>query len=279
MSRRPPADPAALPDLTHLDGDDDERVAQGEALPRRAFVAHYMAMPWSVHVRGAAATDPGTPAAVNGAFAVVERTDLELSPFRPDSALNAFRAGRLSLDDGPASLRAVHRLSQEARDVTDGVFDAWGWRDGFDPTGLTKGWAISEALACLAGVAGDVAVVAGGDLAVRSPSGLPWRVGVEDPADRTHVLGWVDVTDGGVATSGVAARGAHIVGTIGAAGGDGGPAVTSATVVAADIVWADVWATTAVALGHRARTALHAAHGTSGILVDTAGEVFRWRAA
>ncbi|WHP15976.1 FAD:protein FMN transferase [Cellulomonas sp. ES6] len=253
----------------------DTRVREAAGLPRCAWVAHHMAMPWSVHVRGPAAHAPATAGAVAEAFALVARIDAALSPFRPDSDLSRYRRGELGLDAAP-ELAAVHRRCVVARSATGGVVDAWGWRDGFDPTGLTKGWAVDRALDALAGLDGDVAVVAGGDVGVRSRSGLPWRVGVEDPADRSRVLAWIDVTDGGVATSGPAARGAHVVDprTGAAAGG----AIRSATVVAETAERADVWATAAVVLGAHAPGRLRGLPGTSGVLVLADGSVHRWAA-
>lgn len=254
---------------------EDDAVAQANALPRRSFVEHHMAMAWSVHVRGPAAVAAGTPTLVAEAFALVARVDAELSPFRPDSALNAYRAGALRLADAPASLRQVHRLCEIARDQTDGVFDAWGWRDGFDPTGLTKGWAIGAALASLAGLDGDVAVVASGDLAVRSPSGLPWRVGIEDPRDRHRLLSTVDVVDAGVATSGTAARGLHVVDPRDPARRPAA-GVASATVVAPDIVDADVWASATVALGGEGWTRMRGVAGGCGVVLTDDGTVHSW---
>ncbi|GIG30349.1 FAD:protein FMN transferase [Cellulomonas marina] len=261
----------AAPPLT-----DDEAVAAAATLPRRAWVEHHMAMPWSVHVRGDAADAPATADAVATALAGVAAADAELSPFRTDSALSRLRRGELHLPDAPAGLREVWDLCLLARERTDGVVDAWAWRDGFDPTGLTKGWALDRALVALADVPGDVAVVAGGDLAVRSTSGLPWRVGVEDPADRRRVLAWVDVRDGGVATSGTAARGAHVVDP--RTGTPAAPTWSFATVVAGSALWADVWATAALVLADDAPAALARVAGTSGVFVGAGGRVHRWAA-
>jgi thiamine biosynthesis lipoprotein len=244
------------------------------ALPVRAWVEHHMGMPWSVHVRGDAAHDPRTAAAVERAFARVAALDAELSPFRAGSALNRLRRGELALADAPDALRAVHARCLAARDATDGAFDAWGWRDGFDPTGLSKGWSVDHVLGLLGVLDADVAVGAGGDVGVRSASGLPWRVGVEDPADRGRLLAHVDLLDGGVATSGTAAHGGHVVDPR-----TGGPVwgVRSATVVAADVVTADVWATTAMVLGPGdAPARLAALPGTRGVLVTADGAVHRW---
>ncbi|NKY40804.1 FAD:protein FMN transferase, partial [Cellulomonas septica] len=100
-----------------------------------------MGMPWSVHVRGEAAHDALTAGLVAQAFAEVDRLDALLSPFREDSELSRVRRGDLALADAGPELREVERLCRTALARTLGWFDAWRWRDGFDPTGLVKGWA------------------------------------------------------------------------------------------------------------------------------------------
>lgn len=259
---------------------DDARRAEADTLARRAadlpargWVEHRMAMPWSLRVRGPHAHDEATAQVVARAYALVAEIDEQLSPFRPGSALERYRRGELALADAPWSLREVHRRCLLAREETDGAFDAWGWRDGFDPTGLTKSWAVAQVLDVLAEVDGDVAVGAGGDVAVLSRTGLPWRVGVEDPEDRSRLLGHVDLRDGAVATSGTAARGEHVR----IPGGGAATGLRQATVVASSVVRADVWATTALVLGAaRARERLHALPGTSGLLVEPDGTLHRW---
>ena len=91
------------------------------------------------------------------------------------------------------------------------------------------------------------AVGAGGDVAVGAGPGpsdepAPWRVGIEDPRDPRRVVEVVELRRGGVATSGAARRGAHVVDP---RTGDGIARAGSATVVGPDLLWADVWATAA----------------------------------
>ena len=115
---------------------------------------------------------------------------------------------------------------------------------------------------------------AGGDLQLRpAPDGEPWVIGIEDPRDQSQVLARIPVSDGAVATSGSASRGAHILDPrtgLAAAG------VLSATVIGPSLLWADVLATTAVARGTSAVEWVHTLHGTSGMLVMASGEVHRW---
>jgi len=232
-----------------------------------------MGMPVSIHVRGGRPDAPATRAAVEGAFAVLRAVDATFSPFREDSELSRLRRGELALADTCDDMRLVEQLARTAVERTDGAFDPWRWRDGYDPTGLVKGWAVSRVGELLRGVDGDVLVNAGGDVLARSASGQPWVVGIEDPRDRASVLATVRLVDGAVATSGPAARGAHIVDPR-----TGLPAkgVVSATVVGPSIVWADVDATAAVVLSERAVAWTGTLHGTSGMLVLADGRVHRW---
>lgn len=257
---------------------------------RRAWVRQVMGMPISVHVRGArTAPEPRQiDAAVAAVFDELRVHEARFSTYRPDSEISRLQRGDLSLRDASADVRAVERLCRAAAQRTDGFFDAWYASPGrpavFDPTGLVKSWALSRAARHLDPVAASGfswAVSAGGDVLIRAgaPSsaadqeGEPWRIGIEDPFDRRRVLSTVQVSDGGVATSGLAARGAHIVDP---STGSAAREVASATVIGPSLVWADVFATALVALGRDAVRWSGTMHGTSGLLVLADGGVHRW---
>ena len=101
----------------------------------------------------------------------------------------------------------------------------------------------------------------------------PWQIGIEDPRDTSRVLATVPVADGGVATSGVAARGQHILDP---RTGEPATEILSATVIGPSLVWADVFATAAVARGASAVEWVRGLHGTSGLIMLTDGTVHRW---
>lgn len=152
--------------------------------------------------------DPETVAAV------LERWEATFSLFRPESELA--RVNR-SLGRVLGVSRLFSRTLATALDVaseTDGLVDptlCGRWRDivlsgrmlfrppgvALDLNGVAKSLAVDEAVATLDG-SGFVSV--GGDLAVRGP------VDVALPAG-----GVVRVVGGGLATSGTATRGAHLV--------------------------------------------------------------------
>ena len=248
---------------------------------RRAWVEQIMGMPVSIHLRGDGARSETAASHVEVAFDELRAIDALFSTYRDDSLLSLVQRGELPLTGTHPLLDEVVGLCATAKDLTGGDFDAWrpvrtdaspeqtrpgdGDASGprqFDPTGLVKGWAVQRAAERLvAGVGCDVMINAGGDIAVRpgsrSGSGAasdrtvradrsphePWQVGIEDPHDPHQVLAVIPVTAGGVATSGSARRGQHIVDPR-----DGSPvpdAVLSVTVVGPSLIWADVLATAA----------------------------------
>lgn len=242
-------------------------------------VEHVMGMPVSIHLRGPGATRPEAVAAVEALVADLHEVDARFSTYRPDSELSRLQRGELRLEDCHRDLRDVHLLCRAALERTGGAFDAWAADPAhpgvFDPTGLVKSWAVSRALRRLDGVADlAVAVGAGGDVVVRPGARRRvWQVGIEDAADRRRVLARVPLTDGAVATSGLAARGTHIVDP---RTGTPATAVLSATVIGPSLLWADVLATAAVALGTDAPRWARGLDGTSGLLVLADGSTHRW---
>ncbi|GGB86593.1 hypothetical protein N798_04095 [Knoellia flava TL1] len=219
---------------------------------RRVFVHDVMGTAVSIHVRTTDPDDPVLDAASEHVHSHLRRVDRTLSTWRADSDLLRLQHGELDADAAHPWVAEVTELCLEAEDRTDGLFRAWRSRDGgrptFDPTGLVKGWAVSAAAAHLEEVPGIAfSVGAGGDVVVGTGRGWDgpapqWRIGIEDPRVRGRIADVVTLCRGAVATSGAAARGAHIVDPRTGAGVN---RPGSATVVGPDLLWADVWATAA----------------------------------
>lgn len=208
--------------------------------------------------------------------------DARFSTYRPDSEVSRLQRGEVSLEDCSADVREVERLCRTALERTAGTFDAWNCVPGrsgvFDPTGLVKGWAVARAarrLGTLNETGLSWAVNAGGDILVRNApeDAVPWVIGIEDPFDRTQVLATVPVRDGAVATSGLAARGAHIVDP---RRREAAVQVAAATVVGPSLTWADVFATALVVHGRQGVDWARGLHGTAGMIVMADGAVHRW---
>ena len=203
----------------------------------------------SLHLRGARVdTDPRVEPAVAAVFGHLRAADELFSTYRPDSQVSAIRRGALAREHWHPWLTEVVALCEEAKDRTDGYFDPW-LPGGFDPSGLVKGWATEGAAAHLDRLRGlDHYLGVGGDIIarVRTARVPAWRIGIEDPADPASLQAIVDLRNGGVATSGSAARGRHIFDPhTGTRPGE----LLAITVTGPDLLWADVFATAAFARG------------------------------
>jgi len=235
--------------------------------PRRVWVEQVMGLPISIHVRGTERAPVNeVETAVAQAFSHLRRVDSVFSAWRDDSDLMRLRRGELAEPDAHPWVGEVRALCREAEHRTGGLFSAMlpapdGGPDVWDPTGLVKGWAVEGAARHLALVPHlSFCVNAGGDIvagAGRDAGELQaWRIGIEDPRDRSLVAATVELTVGAVATSGSAARGAHIVDP---RAGTPVDRAGSATVTGPSLLWADVWATALFVDPERGRAALEAA--------------------
>ncbi len=248
--------------------------------PKRAWVEQIMGMPISIHLRGPQVAPDGHTApaaevekAVAQAFSSLRRVDEVFSTYQPGSQISRLQRGEVSLARCDAEVRDVVRLCEEARESTQGWFDA-RYAGVFDPTGLVKGWAVQRACAELADALPeiDVMVNAGGDVAVSCGRGdtPPWRLGIENPLARTELVGTVELRSGGLATSGTAARGEHIHSPR-----TGRPAaeLASVSVSGPSLMWADVFATAAFARGPDCVDWLRTLLGHSWLVVALDGTV------
>ena len=221
-------------------------------MSRRAWVQQIMGMPISIHVRGADVDSPEVVRGVEAAFDLMREADRLFSTYQHDSQVSRIRRAELDPGDADPLVQQVITLCDQAGEITGGAFtDQLPDHDGllrFDPTGLVKGWAADRAANLLADLSGATFCLnAGGDVvgggtaidASEGP-GAPWRVGVEDPRDRSRIAEIVELRHGGVATSGTAARGAHLYDPVTGTFLDRAGAVT---VVGPSLMWADVWAT------------------------------------
>jgi len=234
-------------------------------LARKAWVEQIMGMPVSIHLRGEDVDSAGSAAAVAAAYAVLRGMDAVFSTYRADSDIMRLRRGEATLEDCSPFVDEAVTLGNLAQSRTQGAFTTLlPAPDGslaFDPTGLVKGWAVDLAARELAGLrrvsfcinaGGDLLIGAARDVPLSGAGSISWRIGIEDPRDRSVVGGTVSLTHGAVATSGTAARGAHLYDPV--AGRHVGRA-GSVTVIGPTLVWADIWATALFVGGERAREA------------------------
>jgi thiamine biosynthesis lipoprotein len=242
---------------------------------RRSWVEQLMGMPVSVHLRGPGSRSDEAESRVQAVYDELRAVDALFSTYRPDSQVSLIDRGELAVEGAHPLVHDVLALCETARAVTGGTFDAWRpshGRRAFDPTGLVKGWAVQRAAEHLsAGLGCDVSINAGGDVALqpgRHPQ--PWRVGIEDPAEPSRVLAVVPVVCGGIATSGNARRGRHIVDP---RDGSAADAVGSVTVVGPSLLWADVLATAAFVRGRGGLDLVEGLAGYEALVVTRDGDL------
>jgi thiamine biosynthesis lipoprotein len=200
----------------------------------------------------------------------LHRVDDVFSTYREGSQISRLGRGELRLADCDGDVAEVLELCAQVGRESAGYFSStYGGK--LDPTGLVKGWAVQRAseLLSAAGSARHL-VNGGGDIQAvgGSAPGVPWQVGIAHPLEQRAVASVVELTDGAVATSGIAERGAHIIDPF-----TGQPAVTlaSVTVVGRDLIRSDAYATAALAMGSRAREWLESCIGYEGFGVGADG--------
>lgn len=227
-------------------------------------------------------------AAAEAAFASLERAELVFSPFRADSELSRFGRGELALDSASPELGAVLALAEGFRAASGGVFDVRRGPAGariLDANGIVKGWAAERAAGVLesAGLA-RFCLNAGGDVVVRGApepgdAASRWQIGVASPWSARTVVGVVALggTPGApraIASSGLYARGAHIVdGRVDAASAPPSFDYAGVSVLHAGLTTADVLATTVFAMGRGGPEWAAAAYGAGVVTIDHAGLV------
>lgn len=248
--------------------------------PRQAWVEHIMGTAISIHTIGDGARAELAERAVAACFSELRQMDALFSPYLPDSAISRIRRGEATAADCDPLVGIVERACREWEQETHGMFSAW-WDGGFDPSGYVKGWAIENAslrhlepLLHHPGISA-VGINAGGDIRLFTApeSDWEWQIGIADPRRPGELAATLGVRNGAVATSGTAERGHHIC--------DPRTAIPvhetlSATVVADDLIRADVWATAAMVAGSADLSWLPRADTRSGIVIAADGAIRRW---
>jgi thiamine biosynthesis lipoprotein len=207
------------------------------------------------------------PSDLDAVFDFFTATDRRFSPFLPDSEL--CRRNRGEADAASPDMREVLALAEKSRERTHGYFDIRRHDGLVDTSGIVKGWAIKKAAKLLweRGLR-NFAVEIGGDIQSSgvNHNGTDWRVGIRSPFG-DDVVKIVYPRGSGVATSGSYHQGAHIYDPHG-----GTPeGLVSLTVIAPDILEADIAATAGFAMGRDGIYFIERSEGFEGYAIDAAG--------
>lgn len=229
-----------------------------------------------------------TKLAMDAACQLLHAADETFSLYKPDSPLSRLARGETSVAKCPPVVSEIWDACEDWEKTTDGWFSSFTPQHTFDPSGLVKTWAADQAAkSLLAAGIDDFTLNAGGDIllsdALSDP--LAWRVAIHQPVSiansKAGILTVVDLTDTpfrAVATSGSAERGAHIWNPK-APGKEPANDLVQVSVVARDLVSADVWATAAFAQGNRAIDLINARNlrnpqtSIQVLAVDQAGDL------
>jgi thiamine biosynthesis lipoprotein len=201
-------------------------------------------------------------------FNYFEYIDQKFSTYKPLSEISMLNKGLLDLKETSLDMMTVLELAEGWRQTTRGYFNI---RNAglYDPSGLVKGWAISNAAEIIrqAGFS-NYYVDAGGDFQVagHNRQGQKWRVGVRNPFNMQDIVKVLSVSDCGVATSGTYIRGEHIYDPVN--GRSTIQDITSMTVIGSDIYAADCYATAAFAMGRDGINFIETLDGFEGYMID-----------
>jgi thiamine biosynthesis lipoprotein len=184
------------------------------------------------------------------AKAIIEEADQRFSAYKPDSEVSRIQSGDLAVGDASYDTREIWKQCHNWQNRTEGGFQATTPEGKWDPSGIVKGWVAQGAVNYLAAAGlANFSLNAGGDVLLsESVDPALGRVGISAPVS-IAISGFkpeliIDLTSSiyrAVATSGIAERGEHIWSR--------SHSIIQATVVAQDLVTADVWATAVVAKG------------------------------
>ncbi|KQU96235.1 thiamine biosynthesis protein [Mesorhizobium sp. Root102] len=226
-----------------------------------------MGMPITVDIGGASNAE-----LIDTVFGYFEHIDRRFSTYRADSEIAAINRGGIPVVDWSSEMMEVLAIAKQTKDETAGYFDIRKPDGSLDPSGIVKGWAIRNAAGIVqrAGI-NDFFIEAGGDIQSggKNASGHDWSVGIRNPFNADEIVKIVYPRGRGVATSGTYVRGQHIYNPHGI----GSPIqdIVSLTVIGADVLEADRFATAAFAMGRDGILFVEQTPGLEGYLVDANG--------
>jgi thiamine biosynthesis lipoprotein len=227
-------------------------------------------------------SDSDTSIILNQACAILHEADLIFSLYKPESPLSRLARGETSVAECPPVVSEIWDACEAWEKTTDGWFSAFTADHTFDPSGLVKTWAANRAAEYVLeqGIT-DFTLNAGGDVLIADgvTEAIDWRMGISKPisiaAEGAGVLTVVDLHRTpfrAMATSGSAERGTHIWNPK-AGGRESAGDFIQVSVVARDLVTADVWATAAFAEGERAIEHLNGIEDVEALFVYPDGQL------
>lgn len=216
--------------------------------------------------------------AIAAAQQVFDGLNERFSLYRESSEISQIARGELLLSASSERMRDAYAAALLWRELTNDAFTPHRPDGVLDLSGTIKAVAIAEAAAAIQACGfTDFSINAGGDILTHGISRVDdssntdaWITGIVDPQNRTELLSAVALTPEfpAMATSGSAERGDHIWARPGATND-----FLQATVVAEDIITADVFATAIIAGGQETLDHLTSHFEIAVLVVKADGEI------
>lgn len=227
-------------------------------------------------------TEAQLAAIITQACEILHEADRTFSLYKPESPLSQLARGETSVSKCPPVVNEIWEACEAWEKITDGWFSAMTPQNTFDPSGVVKTWAAKSAAEYIyqAGIT-DFTMNAGGDVWLSNDltDNREWRIAISKPisiaAPEHGVLTVIDLKNTeyrAMATSGSAERGEHIWNPK-APGKEAPTELVQVSVVAKDLVTADVWATAAFAAGTRGISLLNKVEGIEALFILANGEL------
>ena len=202
-----------------------------------------------------ASTDEAANIHVKVAMDILRDADERFSLYKPESEISQLASGEIPWEKASAVQKEIRDQTEIWKDRTQGFFNAVSPEGVYDPSGLVKTWAAMNAAIFLeANGYRDFTLNAGGDIylgpeindKVLNRVGLSNLKPISSKDSAVNLILDLQGTDyRGVATSGSVERGEYIW----RVGDQSDLTFTQVSVVARDLVTADIWATAIISGG------------------------------
>ena len=206
-------------------------------------------------------------------FDYFEYVDEKFSMYKDTSEISLINKNKIPKNEFSNDMKEVFYLSEETKKITNGYFDI-ETSEGFNPTGLVKGWAIKKVSDILReeGVE-NFYINAGGDIEAvgKNSEGGNWSVGIRSPFNpEKEIVKVIYLSNKGVATSGSYIRGSHIYNPH--QRNEPLDEVLSFTVIGPNAFEADRFATAAFAMGQEGINFIAGLDDFEGYMIDSKGQ-------
>ncbi len=145
-------------------------------------------------------------------FDYFREVDEQFSTYKDTSEISKINRGELLPQDYSKEMKKVFSLSEQTKLETNGFFDI-EHQGKIDPSGIVKGYAIWKGAELLRSKGfRNFYVEIAGDIQTNglNKEDKKWKIGIENPFNRSEIIKVVELSGEGIATSGSYIRGNHI---------------------------------------------------------------------